>query len=175
MLAFIQPPTQILAAALLLGAAAAAQSTDITGWNGLPWGTPKPAALLALRSHHVRECPSCSGADALVIENYSADYSANASPRGLAFRVQLLFLPKSGLASVTMTADDSRESFQKVLSALTARYGRPGLRSEYDGDREVTRTKWEWSKPHGKLSLSSSDEDGSGGLFTIVYEARRIP
>lgn len=162
--AFIGFANRILAVPLLLSAAIFAQSTDITGWNGLTWGANRAAALGALRPFHVRVCPSCTGADALVIEDYKL--------KDLAYQVKLLFLPKYGLASVTMTAADDRESFQKVLSELTARYGRPTLRSEYDGDREVTRTKWEWTRLHGKLSLASDYGDGTNADFTVTYEAR---
>jgi hypothetical protein len=156
--------TRRFAVLLLLSAAVFAQSTDITGWNGLSWGTNRAAALEALRPLHVRACPSCSAADTLVIEDYRLN--------GLVYQVKLLFLPKYGLASVTMTAPDDREPFQKVLSELTARYGRPALKSEYDGDREVTRTEWEWTKAHGKLSLASEYGEGTSGDFTIVYAAR---
>jgi hypothetical protein len=156
--------TRILAIPLLLSAAIFAQPIDITGWNGLPWGANRAAALGALRSLHVRVCPSCSSADTLVIEDYGL--------KDLVYQVKLLFLPKYGLASVTMTAADDRDSFQKVLAELTARYGRPALTSEYDGDREVTRTKWEWTKPHCKLSLASEYGDGTYADFTITYEAR---
>lgn len=156
--------TRRCAIPLLLSAALLAQSTDITGWNGLSWGANRAAALEALRPLHVRACPSCSSGDTLMIEDYRLN--------GLVYQVKLLFLPKFGLASVTMTAPDDREPFQKVLSELTARYGRPALKSEYDGDREVTRTQWEWTKPHGKLSLASEYGEGTSGDFTIVYETR---
>ena len=125
----------------MLAATALSQSADITGWNGLAWGSPKPA----------------SGD---TITNYRQD--------GVLYQVKLTFDPKHGLAKVTMIAPDDRDSFQKALATLTSRYGRPGLRSEYDGDSEVTRTTWEWTKPHGKVTLSSN-----GGDLTITYEARR--
>jgi len=69
-----------------------------------------------------------------------------------------------------MTAEDKRDAFEKVLSALSARYGRPELQSEYYGDEEGTRTSWIWRKAQGKLSLESEE---SSGIFTMTYESRR--
>ena len=166
MLACIESVTRTLALLVFCGGAALAQSADITGWNGLSWGTQKPAASGALRPLRAHECSPCSDADSLVIEAYRQN--------GVSYQVKLVFRAKQGLTSVTMSSADDRETFQKVLADLTARFGRPGLQSEYDGDREVTRTKWEWAKPHGKVSLSADDGDGSSGLFTIRYEARMV-
>jgi len=69
-----------------------------------------------------------------------------------------------------MTAADKRDTFKKVLSALSVRYGTPELQSEYDGDEELTRTTWIWLKAQGKLSLES---DETSGIFTMTYESRR--
>jgi hypothetical protein len=70
-----------------------------------------------------------------------------------------------------MTSEADRDSFQKALSDLTSHYGKPGLRAEYDGDREITLTVFQWTTPHGRLSLSSDYGDGASGLFTIIYES----
>jgi len=86
------------------------------------------------------------------------------------FTVNLIFTAKSGLSKVITTAEDKRDAFEKVLSELTIRYGKPGLQSEYDGDNERTYTTWVWLKAHGKLSL---DSDETGGIFTVTYEPRR--
>lgn len=163
MLTFIERVARFLAIPLFLSAALA-QPKDVSSWNGVPWGSPKSAVLAALASLHVHSCPAC-GPDELIIDDYTLN--------GLSYRVALVFLPRFGFAGVRMTAADGRASFQRVLADLTAGYGRPGLRSEYDGDREVTRTTWEWTKPHGKLSLSSDDGDGASEQFVITYEARR--
>ena len=69
-----------------------------------------------------------------------------------------------------MTAEDKRDAFEKVLSALSVRYGKPELQSEYDGDEELTHTTWIWLKAQGKLSLES---DETNGIFTMTYESRR--
>ena len=76
---------------------------------------------------------------------------------------------KHGLAKVTMTAPDKREAFEKVLTLLTSRYGKPGLQAEYDGDEETTHTTWTWVKPHGTCALES---DEGSGVFTVTYAAR---
>jgi hypothetical protein len=169
MLSLIVPLTRILTLPVLLSAAFA-QSADITGWQDLPWGSKKPAALKALQSFNVHECrptaeKSCAaGTDELLMENYWLN--------GASYEVSLFFFPKYGLSRVTMVADDDRDSFQKALSELTGRYGKPGLQSEYDGAHEVTRTKWNWVRPHGSLSLASEYGEGTNAVFTITYEAR---
>lgn len=70
---------------------------------------------------------------------------------------------------MTATTEDKRETFEKVLYELTVRYGKPGLESEYDGDKELTRTTWTWLKDHGKVSLESDESD----VLTVTFEARR--
>jgi hypothetical protein len=155
-------------AAILLSAAAFGQSADITGWLDLPWGTQKASALKALQTLRAHECDrsaSCAdaaGAEVLLAEKYRLD--------GVSYHVDLVFIPTYGLATVRMTANDERDVFQRILSQLTARYGKPGLLSEYDGDQEVTHTKWTWLKSHGKVSL---DSDETKNTFSITYEARR--
>ena len=144
---------------LLASAALSAQGADIAGWRDLPWGSGKAAVLKALASSHVRE----ASADELVIDEFRLN--------GMSYKVALLFLPKYGLGKVRMTSEADRDSFQKALSDLTSRYGKPGLRAEYDGDREITLTVFQWLTPHGRLSLSSDAGDGASGLFTIVYES----
>ena len=129
---------------LLTATLALAAQADITGWNGQPWGSPKP--------------PSGD-----TIHDYRQD--------GVVYEVKLTFDPKHGLTKVTLAAPDDRESFQKALAALTARYGRPTLRSEYDGDTETTGTTWEWTKPHGKATLSA-DNSGSYSQFILTFERR---
>jgi hypothetical protein len=116
--------TRILTFAVLVAAPAFAQSADITGWQGLPWGSTKPAALKALQAFRVHECrPAANpcggtpGTDELLIEAYRLN--------GVIYEVNLSFLPKYGLGRVTMTADDERDAFQKALSELTGRYGNP--------------------------------------------------
>jgi hypothetical protein len=144
---------------VLVSAALFAQAADIAGWRDLPWGSGKTALLKAFESFHIRE----ASADELVIDKFPLN--------GLSYRVALFFLPKYGLGKVTMTSEADRDSFQKTLSDLTSRYGKPGLRAEYDGDREITLTVFQWLMPHGRLSLSSDYGDGASGLFTIVYES----
>jgi hypothetical protein len=168
----IKPVSRILMFAVLFSTPAFAQSADITGWQDLPWGSKKPAALKALQAFHIHECrpavePSCGGtpgADELLIDSFAFN--------GVSYEVNLFILPKYGLGRVTMTSDDVRDAFQKALSELTARYGKPGLQSEYDGDREVTRTVWNWVTTHGKVSLASEYGEGTNGVLTITYEAR---
>ena len=140
---------------------------DITGWGDLRWGTAKPIALKTLRPLGAHQCnpAKMSCAEAARTETLIIDkFLINAIP----FKVSLLFTAKTGLSKVTLTAEDKRDAFEKTLSALTTRYGKPGLQSEYDGDTEQTFTTWVWVKPHGKLSMES---DESTGLFTITYEA----
>src|SRR5258708_26110662 len=127
--------------ALLFSAAAFAQSTDITGWHDLRWGSKAPVVLTALQSLQVHT----AGTDQMRIEDYRLN--------GVSYEVRLFFAQKLGLRRVTMTAGDDRDTFRNALSELTGRYGKPGLRSEYDGAREVTRTTWDWVKLHGTLSL----------------------
>jgi hypothetical protein len=148
---------------VLVSAALSAQAADIAGWRDLPWGSGKAAVLKALAPFHVRE----ASADELVIDEFRDEFGLN----GMSYRVALFFLPKYGLGKVTMTSEADRDSFQKALSDLTRRYGKPGLRAEYDGDREITLTVFQWTTPHGRLSLSSDYGDGASGLFTIVYES----
>jgi len=170
MLSFIKLVTRIFAFAVVFSAAAFAPTADITGWHDLPWGSKKQAVSKALQSLHVHECrPSpetacAADSDELII----GDYRVN----GVSYEVDLFFFPRYGLGRVAMTSDDDRESFRNALSELTGRYGKPGLQSEYDGAREVTRTKWNWMKPHGSVSLSSEYGEGTNGLFTITYAAR---
>jgi hypothetical protein len=148
---------------VLVSAALSAQAADIAGWRDLPWGSGKAAVLKALESFHIRE----ASADELVIDEFRGEFPLN----GRSFRVALFFLPKYGLGKVTMTSGADRDSFQKALSDLTSRYGKPGLEAEYDGDREITLTVFQWLTPHGKVSLSSDYGDAASGLFTIVYES----
>jgi len=61
------------------------------------------------------------GTDELLIDAYRLN--------GVLYEVHLFFFPKSGLGRVTMTSDDVRDAFQKALSELTGRYGKPGLQS----------------------------------------------
>jgi hypothetical protein len=152
-----------------LSAAVLAQSADITGWNDLPWGSSKAVALKALQSFPVHECRptaerSCAGTDELIIRDYRLN--------GISYEVELFFFPRYGLGRVRMTSDAERDAFQTALSELTGRYGKPGLQSEYDGAKEVTRTVWYWITAHGKLSLASESGEGTNGVFTITYEAR---
>ena len=144
---------------VLVSAALCAQAPDIAGWRDLPWGSGRGAVLKALKSSHIRE----AGADELVIDEFPFN--------AISYRVALFFLPKFGLGKVAMTSEADRDSFKKALSDLTSRYGKPGLRAEYDGDRELTLTVFQWLTPHGRLSLSSDAGDGASGLFTIVYES----
>jgi hypothetical protein len=148
---------------MLMSVALSAQAADIAGWRDLAWGSGKAAVLKALESFHVRE----ASADELVIDQFRDEFRLN----GMSYRVALFFLPKYGLAKVTMTSAADGDSFQKALSDLTSRYGKPGLRAEYDGDREITLTVFQWLTPHGRLSLSSDYGEGTSGLFTVVYES----
>jgi len=170
-------PNELIKAAPLLtkGAAALgaavlfmafAQWADITGWEGLPWGTSKAIALKTLQSLHVQECRRAADCgDELIINDYKLN--------GASYEVDLAFLPRYGLSRVTMTAEDERDAFRNALADLTRRYGKPGLQSEYDGAQEAIHANWIWITPHGKLSLASEDGEGTNGLFTIIYEARR--
>ncbi len=154
---------------VLLAASAFSQSTDITGWSDLRWGTTKAVALKTLQSFGAHDCNrtksvSCAeaaGADVLVIGNYTFSK--------VPFTVTLLFTSRNGLSKAIMTAEDKRDAFEKVLSELTVRYGKPGLQSKYDGDDEHTHTTWIWSKVHGKLLLESEE---TGGIFTMTYAPR---
>jgi hypothetical protein len=152
---------------VLVSAALSAQAADVAGWRDLPWGSGKAAVLKALKSLHVRE----ASADELVIEEFRDEFRGEFRRNGMPYRVALFFLPKYGLAKVTMTSEADRDSFQKALSDLTSRYGKPELRAEYDGDREMTLTVFQWLTPHGRLSLSSDYGEGASGLFTVVYES----
>jgi len=162
--------SRFLLLSVLLTASAFGQSADITGWSDLRWGTTKSVALKALQPLGAHECNrtnnvSCAdeaGAEVLVVEKYNFNK--------IPFTVNLIFTAKSGLSKVITTAEDKRDAFEKVLSELTIRYGKPGLQSEYDGDNERTYTTWVWLKAHGKLSL---DSDETGGIFTVTYEPRR--
>lgn len=154
---------------VLLTASAFSQVTDITGWSNLPWGATKPAALKSLAPLGAHECNRTSvlcaeaaGADVLLLENYNFVK--------VRFTVNLFFTSRNGLSKAIMTAEDKRDAFEKVLSELTSRYGRPGLQSEYEGDDEGTHTTWIWSKAHGKLLLDSEE---TSGIFTVTYEPRR--
>ena len=161
---------RFLTLSVLLTATAFSQSADITGWSDLRWGTTKPVALRTLKPLGVHECNrttnvSCgeaADADVLVIEKYTFNK--------IPFTVNLIFTSKNGLSKAVMTAEDKRDVFEKVLSELTVRYGKPGLQSEYDGDDERTHTIWFWLKVHGKLSLESEE---TSGIFTMTYEPRR--
>lgn len=160
---------RFLALFFLLTVSAFSQVTDITGWSDLRWGTNKPAALKTLVPLGAHECNrtrvSCAeaaGAEVLLLENYNFVK--------VRFTVNLFFTAKNGLSKAIMTAEDKRDAFEKVLSELTARYGRPGFQSEYDGDDEGTHTTWIWSKARGKVSLDSEE---TSGVFTITYESRR--
>lgn len=143
------------------------QAADIDGWNGVKWGSTKAAALKALQKLHARDCPRTDAACAaagLVIDNYNDD--------GVPVRAFLIFGPKDALSIVSLVADEKREVVEKALAQLTARYGRGGLQSEYDGDQETLRTKWSWNKPHGTCVLES--EEGSG-VFTVTFSEKRSP
>lgn len=133
------------------------QSVDIPGWSELRWGTAKSVALKALQPLGVHET---ARADVLVVDKYNFS--------NVPFTVNLLF-SKNGFSKATMTAEDKRDAFEKVLAALSVRYGKPGFQSEYDGDQELTHTTWVWLRVHGKLSLES---DEASGIFTITYESR---
>lgn len=163
MLSFLTP-------AVLLAASALGQATDVTGWSDLRWGATKPVALKTLQPLGAHDCnrnnsPSCAqaaGADVVVVEKFNFN--------NVPFMVTLFFASKDGLNKAIMTAEDKRDAFEKVLSALTIRYGKPGLQSEYDGDSERTYTSWIWLKAHGKLSLESEE---TGGIFTLTFESQR--
>lgn len=162
--------TPLLAKGSATGAAflfmAFAQPADITGWQGLPWRTSKAVALKTLQSLHVHECRRAAACgDELIINDYKLNR--------VSYEVDLAFLPKYGLSRVTMTAEDERDALRNALADLTRRYGKPGLQSEYDGAQEAIRANWIWITPHGKLSLTSEDGEGTNGLFTISFEARR--
>jgi hypothetical protein len=144
-----------------------AQSADIPGWSDLHWGATKAEAMKSLRRFHPHDCsrpdPSCGVVEpTVVLETY--DFA------GVRFNVALHFGSKNALSKVTMTTAEKREAVEKVLTQLTARHGRPGLESEYDGDEETLHTTWTWVKPHGICKLDS--EEGSG-VFVVTYETRR--
>ena len=150
--------SRCLTLSVLLAATAFCQSANISGWSELRWGTTKSVALKTLQPLGVHEA---ARADVLVIEKYNFN--------NVAFTVNLLF-SKNGFGKAIMTAEDKRDAFEKVLSALAARYGKPELQSEYDGDEELVRTSWIWRKAQGKLSLES---DETSSIFTMTYESRR--
>jgi hypothetical protein len=170
MLPAIKMVSRLLTLSVLFMASAFGQSADNTGWSELPWGTTKPVALKTLQPLGAHECnrttdASCveaAGVDVLVVEKYNFNQ--------VPFRVNLLFTSKNGLSKALMTADDKGTAFEKVLSQLTAQYGKPGLQSEYDGVEELLHTTWTWLKAHGKVSLDSEE---TSGTFTVTYEARR--
>ena len=169
MLLGVRMRIRFLTLCVLLTASAFGQSPDITGWSDLRWGTTKPVALKTLQPLGAHECvrtkiASCTeaaAADVLVVEKYNFGK--------VAFTVHLLFTPKTGLSKAIMTTEDRRETFEKVLSELTVRYGKPGLDSEYDGDEERTHTTWTWLKAHGKVSLESDESD----ILTVTFRPRR--
>jgi hypothetical protein len=154
----IRMVSRILTLSALFAANAFCQSADISGWSELRWGTTKPVALKTLQPLGAHEG---ARADVLIVEKYNFN--------NVPFTVNLLF-SKNGFARATMTAEDKRDAFEKVLSALSVRYGKPELQSEYDGDEELTHTTWIWRKAQGKLSLES---DETSGFFTMTYESRR--
>ena len=158
MLLVIRMVSRFLALGVLFSATAFCQSTDISGWSELRWGTTKSVALKALQPLGVHEA---ARADVLVVEKYNFN--------NIPFTVNLLF-SKNGFVSAIMTAEDKRDAFEKVLSALSVWYGKPELQSEYDGDEELTHTTWIWLKAQGKLSLESHE---SSGIFTMTYVSRR--
>ena len=154
----IRMVSRFLTLSVLFAATAFCQSADISGWSELRWGTTKSVALKTLQPLGVHEA---ARADVLVVEKYNFN--------NVPFTVNLLF-SKNGFGRAIMTAEDKRNAFEKVLSALSVRYGKPELQSEYDGDEELTRTAWIWLKAQGKLSLES---DETSGIFTVTYESRR--
>jgi hypothetical protein len=158
MLLLIGMTLRFLTLSVLFATTAFCQSADISGWSEVRWGTTKSVALKTLQPLGAHEG---SRPDVLVVEKYNFN--------GLPFTVNLLF-SKDGFAGAIMTAEDKRDAFEKVLSALSARYGRPELQSEYDGDEELTHTTWIWLRAHGKLRLES---DETSGIFTMTYESRR--
>ena len=143
---------------VLFAATAFCQSADISGWSELRWGTTKSIASKTLQSLGAHQAAQ---ADELVVDKYNFN--------NVPFTANLLF-SKNEFNRAIMTAEDKRDAFEKVLSALSVRYGKPELQSEYDGDEEVTHTTWTWLKAQGKLSLES---DETSGIFTITYESRR--
>lgn len=162
--------SRLFALLVVFIASALGQSADITGWSDLPWGTTKSVALKSLqrlRAHECKRtdeapCGEAAGVDALAIDDYRSN--------GISFTVQLVFLPRYGLGKVILIADQKGDAFERELSRLKARYGKPGLQSEYDGEEEVLHTTWTWLKAHGTASLDSEERTG---IFTIRYEARR--
>jgi hypothetical protein len=149
---------RFLTVSVLFAAHAFCQSTDVSGWSELRWGTTKSVALKTLQPLGAHES---ARADVLVVEKYNFS--------NVPFTVNLLF-SKNGFSRAIMTAEDKRDAFEKILSALSVRYGKPGLQSEYDGDEELTRTTWIWLKAQGKVSLES---DETSSTFTVTYESRR--
>jgi hypothetical protein len=117
-------------------------------------------AYECVRTQNV-SCVAAAGADVLVVEKYIFSK--------VLFTVNLIFAPRTGLSKAILTTEDKRETFEKVLSQLTGRYGKPGLESEYDGDEERTHTTWTWRKMHGKVSLESDESD----VLTVTFEPRR--
>lgn len=158
MLPSIRTVSRVLALAVLFAANAFCQSTDISGWSELRWGTTKSVALKTLQSLGAHPAAQ---ANVLVVEKYNFN--------NVPFTVNLFF-SKNGFSRAIMTAEDKRDAFEKVLSVLSVRYGKPELQSEYDGDEELTRTSWIWRKTQGKLALES---DEASGIFTMTYESRR--
>jgi len=150
--------SRFLTLSFFFAANAFCQSADLSGWSELRWGTTKSVVLKTLQPLGAHET---ARADVLVIEKYNFN--------NVPFTVNLLFL-KNGFVKAIMTAEDKRDAFEKVLSALSIRYGKPELQSEYDGDEELTHTTWIWLKAHGKLSLES---DETSGIFTMTYEPQR--
>ena len=149
---------RFLTLAVLFAANAFCQSTDISGWSELRWGTTKPFALKTIQ--FLGAHPAAQ-ADILVVEKYNFN--------NIPFTVNLFF-SKKGFSRAIMTAEDKSDAFEKVLSVLSGRYGKPELQSEYDGDEELTRTSWIWRKAQGKLALESNE---ASGIFTMTYESRR--
>ena len=158
MLLVIRMVSRFLTLSVLFATPVFCQSVDIPGWSELRWGTTKPVALKNLQPLGAHEA---ARADVLVIDKYNFN--------NVRFTVNLLF-SKNGFRRAIMTAEDKRDAFEKVLSALSVRYGKPELQSEYEGDEELTHTIWIWPKAQGKLSLES---DETSGLFTMTYESRR--
>ena len=158
MLLVIRMVSRFLTLSVLFTANAFSQSADISGWSELRWGTTKSVALKTLQPLGAHET---ARADVLVVEKYNFN--------NVPFTVNLLF-SKNGFGRAIMTAEDKRDAFEKVLSALSVRYGKPELQSEYDGDEELTHTTWIWLRAQGKLSLES---DETSGIFTMTYESRR--
>jgi hypothetical protein len=56
MLSLIRMVSRFLTISVLLTASAFSQSTDITGWSDLPWGTTKSVALKTLQSLGAHQC-----------------------------------------------------------------------------------------------------------------------